>query len=56
MAPLARRELAWQRLARDLDPALLERITEEIGLDQAIVRAQDLMTGQVRGRLVVRIG
>ena len=56
MAPLARRELAWQRLARDLDPALLERITEEIGLDQAIARAQDLMTGQVRGRLVVRIG
>ena len=55
MAPLARRELAWQRLAQDLDPGLLERITEEIPLDAAVARAQDLMAGQVRGRLVVRI-
>ncbi len=55
MAPLERREQAWQRLASDLDLALLERITEEIGLDEAIARAQDLMGGRVRGRLVVRI-
>src|SRR6185295_16405281 len=32
MAPLARREEAWSRLARDLDPALLEQITTEIPL------------------------
>jgi acrylyl-CoA reductase (NADPH) len=56
MAPLARRQEAWQRLARDLDPALLETITEEIPLDQATARAADLMAGQVRGRLVVKIG
>ena len=56
MAPLPRREEAWERLARDLDPTLLERITEEITLDQAIARARDLMDGRVRGRLVVRIG
>lgn len=55
MAPLAQRELAWQRLARDLDVGLLERITEEIPLDAAVARAHDLMAGQVRGRLVVRI-
>ena len=55
MAPLARREQAWQRLARDLDVALLERITEEIALPEAIARAHDLMAGRVRGRLVVRI-
>ena len=55
MAPLARRELAWQRLAQDLDLGLLERITEEITLDAAVARAHDLMAGQVRGRLVVRI-
>ncbi len=55
MAPLERRASAWQRLASDLEPALLERITEEIVLDQAISRAQDLMAGRVRGRLVVRI-
>ncbi len=56
MAPLAHREQAWRRLSRDLDPALLERITEEIALEQAIERAHGLMAGQVRGRLVVRIG
>ena len=55
MAPLARREAAWQRLARDLDTALLERITAEIALDDAVARAHDLMAGRVRGRLVVRI-
>ena len=55
MAPLAKRELAWQRLAQDLDLGLLERITEEITLDAAVARAHDLMAGQVRGRLVVRI-
>ena len=56
MAPLARREVAWQRLARDLDAALLERITEETALDTVIARAHELMAGRVRGRLVVRIG
>lgn len=55
MAPLAQREVAWQRLARDLDVALLERITEEINLDAAVPRAFDLIGGRVRGRLVVRI-
>jgi len=55
MAPRALREQAWQRLARDLDPALLETMTEEIALQDAIVRAADLMAGRVRGRLVVRI-
>ena len=54
MAPLALREQAWARLARDLDPALLERITTEVTLDEAIEAAQRLMAGQVRGRIVVR--
>ena len=55
MAPLALRQEAWARLAQDLDPAKLEAVTEEIALDQAIARAADLMTGQVAGRLVVKI-
>ncbi len=55
MAPLARREEAWRRLASDLDVALLERMTEEITLADAPARAQDLIAGRVRGRLVVRI-
>lgn len=55
MAPLARRQQAWNRLARDLDPAKLEAMIEEVSLDQAQAKAQALMDGQVRGRVVVRI-
>jgi acrylyl-CoA reductase (NADPH) len=54
MAPLALREQAWSRLARDLDSALLDRITTEIALAGAIEAAGRLMEGKVRGRLVVR--
>ena len=55
MAPLARRQLAWQRLAQDLDPAKLEMMTEEVPLARAAEKAEDLMSGKVRGRVVVRI-
>ena len=54
MAPMALREQAWSRLARDLDPGLLDTITTEIDLAGAIEAAQRLMAGQVRGRIVVR--
>jgi len=54
MAPLALREQAWSRLARDLDLKLLDTLTTEIGLDEAIDAAQRLMAGQVKGRIVVR--
>jgi acrylyl-CoA reductase (NADPH) len=56
MAPLPVREQAWSRLARDLDPARLASATTEIGLQDAIVQAQRLMAGTIRGRLVVRTG
>ncbi len=55
MAPLARRQTAWSRLARDLDPALLESMIEEVPLEGAIDKAQQLMAGTVRGRVVVKI-
>jgi acrylyl-CoA reductase (NADPH) len=55
MAPLALRCQAWSRLAADLDLATLAVITEEVSLDLAIAKAQDLMQGKVRGRIVVRI-
>jgi acrylyl-CoA reductase (NADPH) len=55
MCPRPRREQAWARLARDLDPALLESMVTEIGLEQAPAAAARLMAGQVRGRIVVRI-
>ena len=55
MAPRALRQRAWDRLARDLDLAKLEGMIDEVPLDGAIAKAQALMAGQVRGRVVVRI-
>ena len=56
MAPMTLREQAWSRLASDLDPGLLDTITTEIPLADAIAAAQKLMAGQVRGRIVVKTG
>jgi acrylyl-CoA reductase (NADPH) len=55
MAPPALRRAAWDRLAADLDPAQLESMCTEIGLEAVLPAAQKLMEGQVRGRVVVRI-
>ena len=55
MAPLALRQEAWSRLARDLDPATLEAITTEVPLEAAVAKAHELMAGTLRGRVVVRI-
>jgi len=56
MAPLDKREEAWQRLADGLDFDLLETVTEEIGLEELPAAARAIMAGSVRGRTVVKIG
>jgi acrylyl-CoA reductase (NADPH) len=55
MAPLELREPAWNRLARDLDPTALERISKVIGLGEVVGAAQQLISGTVRGRIVVDV-
>lgn len=55
MAPLAKRQQAWERLAKDLDTAKLEAMLEEIPMVKAAEKAADLMSGKVRGRIVVKI-
>ena len=55
MAPLAKRQQAWDRLAKDLDTAKLEAMVEEIPMAKAAEKAADLMSGKVRGRIVVKI-
>ncbi|MFD1814637.1 MDR family oxidoreductase [Rhodococcus gannanensis] len=55
MAPIARRTRAWDRLARDLDPAALDVIAEEIGLADAISASTRIIDGTVRGRIVVDV-
>lgn len=53
--PKARRELAWQRLASDLELGVLASNTEEISLADAPNRAAAVLKGQVRGRMVVNV-
>ena len=55
MAPQARRQEAWGRLARDLDTAKLDAITSEIGLGDVVRVCGELLQGKVRGRTVVKI-
>jgi len=55
MHPRAGRELAWQRLAADLDSAKLAEMTNEIGLGEVIDAGGKIIDGQVRGRLIVRV-
>ena len=55
MAPLALRQEAWARLARDLDPAKLEALTTEIGFQKVIEAASDIIDGKIRGRVVVKM-
>jgi acrylyl-CoA reductase (NADPH) len=55
MAPKAARLRAWERLARDLDPALIDVIGAEIGLGEAVAAASDLLAGKVRGRIIVDV-
>lgn len=53
MCPVDERREAWRRLATDLDPALLESMTEKIALDDCIPVADTLLDGTVRGRVIV---
>jgi acrylyl-CoA reductase (NADPH) len=55
MCPRPDRLIAWQRLARDLDPAKLEQMTREIGLEEVVPTAEQLMQGKIRGRVVVDV-
>jgi acrylyl-CoA reductase (NADPH) len=55
MCPLELRKIAWSRLAADLDRRKLTEITHEIGLDEVISAGSNVLAGQVRGRIVVKI-
>lgn len=52
--PAERRPQVWARLARDLDRAVLAKLTSEITLDDVPKVAPDFLKGAVRGRVVVR--
>lgn len=55
MAPLEKRQAAWQRLAKLIDDDLLAQTTTEIGLSDVIEMAPRLLAGEIRGRLIVDV-
>jgi acrylyl-CoA reductase (NADPH) len=55
MAPIAKRERAWERLSKDLDMEKLSKMVVETTLDEIINFGQSIIDGQVRGRVVVNI-
>jgi len=55
MAPKELRMQAWARLARQLKPSALLDISTLIGLGQVPEVAQQIVQGQVRGRVVVDV-
>jgi len=56
MCPMARRRQAWKRLENDLDRQKLAAMTREIDLAGVPQAAAAILAGQVRGRIVVKIG
>jgi len=55
MCPIDERREAWKRLASELDPGQLERITTVVGLDDALKLAPEMLAGKVRGRVAVDV-
>ena len=53
--PADERIVAWQRLASLAQPAWFDEIAHDVPLAEAIARASDLLSGQVRGRVVVDV-
>lgn len=53
MCPLARRKVAWNRLATEVPATVFGKISEVVSLEQIPKLAEDILAGQVRGRVVV---
>jgi len=53
--PTPRREEAWTRLAKDLDLAKLDAMTQSAGLSDVPGLAASILAGRVRGRVVVDV-
>jgi acrylyl-CoA reductase (NADPH) len=50
------RRRIWGLLADGLDPNLLDSLTSEVGLEELPEAAKRVLAGQIRGRVVVRVG
>lgn len=55
MCPMAPRQKAWSRLARDLEASILESVATDISLGEAVELAPEVLAGRIKGRLVVDV-
>lgn len=55
MAPIAKRKIAWQRLASDLDLKLLDELSFDLDFNDLPQAAEDILDGKIRGRAVVKL-
>ena len=55
MAPIAKRKIAWQRLASDLDLNLLDNLSFDLDFADLPQAAADILDGKIRGRAVVKL-
>ncbi len=54
MQPFATRMAAWSRIVELFDPVVYGSLVHEIGLEDLPAAAQDIIAGNVRGRLLVK--
>jgi len=55
MCPIERRREAWKRLETELNRQKLAKMTREISLSDVFDEAPEILSGRVRGRIVVRV-
>lgn len=53
--PVERRRVAWQRLARDLDPKTVEATVVDARLENLPALAGQILNGRIQGRVVVDV-
>ncbi|MGH1487364.1 MAG: MDR family oxidoreductase [Cellvibrionaceae bacterium] len=53
--PVEKRRAAWASLAEEMDVSVLSAMTMECSLNDVIERAEALLAGQVRGRVIVKL-
>lgn len=53
--PRAKREIAWTRLAAEIDREKLSSMTTTVGLGDAIQAGRDISEGRIRGRVVIDV-
>ena len=54
MQPFATRMAAWSRIVELFDPVVYGSLVHEIGLEELPAAAQDIIAGNIRGRLLVK--